>query len=185
MKTERAVANLIESLGLDGNDEHLQDTPRRIAAFYRTFFMEGSETFRFTTFEADSDGMVVTAKIAFYSLCSHHFVPFFGVGHIAYLPDTKLAGLSKLARTLRMFASRPQVQERLTQQVAEYLMEKLEPRGVAVVLQAEHLCMSMRGVKAPGHQTITETALGEMRIERNLKRFYRQLSLVMEEGKCR
>lgn len=185
MKTEGVVQDLIESLGLDVNDEHLQDTPRRIASFYRTFLTEGQENFRFTTFAADSDEMVVTAKISFYSICSHHFVPFFGVGHIAYLPGDKLAGLSKLARSLRMFASRPQVQERLTRQVAEYLMEKLEPRGVAVVLQAEHLCMSMRGVKSPGHQTITESVIGEMDTERNLKRFYRQLSLVMEEGKCR
>jgi GTP cyclohydrolase I len=181
MMTEQAVQSLIESLGLDVNDEHLQDTPRRIASFYRTFLMEGQENFRFTTFVADSDEMVVTANISFYSICSHHFVPFFGAGHIAYLPGDKLAGLSKLARSLRMFASRPQVQERLTRQVAEYLMEKLEPKGVAVVLQAEHLCMSMRGVKSPGHQTVTEKALGEMDIERNLKKFYRQLSLVMED----
>lgn len=171
--SEACVRGLLSDLGLDIHDEHLVDTPHRIAKFWRAWLAEGEQTFRFTTFEADeTDDMVMTGNIRFYSMCSHHFVPFFGYAHIAYLPNGRLAGLSKLARAVRMFAHRPQVQERLTRQVAEFLNEQLRPDGVSVVMQAEHLCMSMRGVEVPGHQTVTEFALGDLRRPTFSKRFH-------------
>jgi GTP cyclohydrolase I len=163
---EAAVKNLLVALGLSPDvDPHLLDTPKRIAKFYKAWLAQGEEHFRFTTFpttDEDRDSLVFTGDIRFYSMCSHHFVPFFGVAHIGYLPTDRLAGLSKLARALQMFAHRPQVQERLTSELAGYLMWKLSARGVGVVIKAEHLCMSMRGANVPGHQTVTQALLGEM-----------------------
>jgi GTP cyclohydrolase I len=169
---EHAVSVLLQSLGLDVDCEHLYDTPRRVAQFYRNWLAKGEENFRFTTFEARPDHeMVMTGGIRFFSMCSHHLVPFLGYAYIAYIPNERLAGLSKLARTVQMFAHRPQVQERLTTQINAYLTEKLEPRGVATLLAAEHLCMSMRGAQVPGHITITESLAGDLRREPHVTRF--------------
>ncbi len=175
------LREFLEALDLNVEDEHLRETPERITRFYRAWLSEGECTFRFTTFRATSSDIVMTGNIRFYSLCSHHFVPFFGFAHIAYLPNERMAGLSKLARAVNMFAHRPQVQERLTRQVAEFLQEQLDARGVAVLMQAEHLCMSMRGIRVPGHQTVTETALGEMADDRHLKRFHDYLRIINKE----
>lgn len=174
---EEGAGILLSRLGLDLCEEHLQGTPARIARFWKAWLAEGHQTFRFTTFEAPPNApIVMTGNIRFYSMCSHHFVPFFGYAHIAYLPGERLAGLSKLARTVNMFAHRPQVQERLTSQVASYLEEKLQCKGVGVVMQAEHLCMSMRGVEVPGHQTVTEVLLGELRSSHHTKAFHDYIS---------
>ena len=173
---------LLNGLGLDLEDEHLQGTPKRIARFWRSWLAEGEQTFRFTTFEAPpNSAMVMTGNIRFYSMCSHHFVPFFGYAHIAYLPGERLAGLSKLARTVNMFAHRPQVQERLTSQVAHFLHGALCCKGVGVVMQAEHLCMSMRGVEVPGHQTVTEVLLGELQAPHHTKSFHDYISFTRGE----
>lgn len=171
--SEDHMRRFLQSLDLDVEDEHLVDTARRVARFWQTWLAEGEEAFRFTTFAAtNADDLVMTGNIRFYTMCAHHLVPFFGEAHIAYVPGTRLVGLSKLVRVVRMFACRPQVQERLTRQITEYLNERLQPRGIAVLLQAEHLCMSMRGVKAPGHITITECALGELNEPYWLRRFH-------------
>lgn len=139
----------------DPQREGLRDTPRRYIKFLREFTTV--EPFNFTTFNGEgADEMIVQTGIPFYSMCEHHMAPFFGTGHIAYIPNGKIVGLSKLARCLDHYARRLQNQERITTQVAERLMEELNPKGVAVVLQAEHLCMAMRGVRK--HNTVTKTS---------------------------
>lgn len=142
-------------------DPHLKDTPRRIAKMWAEMITPDRE-WAFTTFEADSEdsGMVLVRDIPFISMCSHHFAPFTGIAHIAYIPKDRLAGLSKFPRALNFFAQRPQVQERLGQQVADYLVEKLDPLGVAVILSASHSCMTVRGVKAHGSITTTSCLRG-------------------------
>ncbi|MCS7001804.1 MAG: GTP cyclohydrolase I FolE [Dehalococcoidia bacterium] len=163
-----AVRELIAAAGLDVNAEGLIDTPRRVTDMYRELFagiernpMDDLQV----TFNEHHDEMVIVKDIPFYSLCEHHFVPFFGVAHIGYLPNGRVVGLSKLARVLETFARRPSVQERLTDQVADTLMQALEPRGVAVVIKAEHLCMTMRGVKKPGALTVTSANRGQFRTD--------------------
>lgn len=155
---------LLESLGLDLNEPDLRDTPRRIAKMYFEIFAGTVKAYepKLTVFpnEHNYDSMVLVRDIPFYSTCAHHLVPFFGVGHIAYLPGHSIVGLSKLARTLEFFARRPQVQERLNEQVADFLETKLDPRGVMVVLEARHLCMEMRGVQKAGALTVTSTTRG-------------------------
>lgn len=155
---------LLESLGLDLREPDLKDTPRRIAKMYFEIFAGTVKAYepKLTVFpnEHNYRSMVLVRDIPFYSTCAHHLVPFFGVGHIAYLPGDSIVGLSKLARTLEFFARRPQVQERLNEQVADFLESKLRPRGVMVVLEARHLCMEMRGVQKAGALTITSTARG-------------------------
>ena len=180
---EEYLNAFLQQLGLDTNLEHLADTPKRITRFYRQWLAEGEETFRFTTFKATSHDMVMTGDLRYYSLCGHHFVPFFGYAHIAYLPNERMAGLSKLARTVNMFSHRPQVQEQLTRQVAEYLQDKLQARGVGVVMSGEHLCMSMRGIRLPGHQTVTETYLGEFNSYRVQARFRDYINLIHKENR--
>lgn len=139
----------------DPKREGLRDTPRRYVKFLREF--TSPEPFKFTAFDAEgTDEMIVQTGIPFYSLCEHHMAPFFGTAHIAYIPNGKIVGLSKLARCLDHYARRLQNQERITTQVAERLMSELTPKGVAVVLQAEHLCMAMRGVCK--HDTLTKTS---------------------------
>ncbi len=163
-RVETNVRNLLESLHLDLFQPDLRDTPSRVAKMYFEIFAGTVKEFepKITVFpnEENYRSMVLVRDVPFYSMCAHHLVPFFGVGHLAYLPGERIAGLSKLARILEFFARRPQVQERLTEQVADFLVTKLDPRGVMVVLEARHLCMEMRGVEKPGTLTITSTVRG-------------------------
>ncbi len=159
----RAVHDMLLALGQDLTDESLQDTPRRVAATYAELLQPSS--FNLTTFPNDEqyDEMVIARGIPFSSLCEHHLLPFVGVAHVAYLPGERILGLSKLARVVELFARRLQVQERLTTQVARWLQEHLDPKGVGVVLEAEHTCMSIRGVRAPGARTVTSALHGRLR----------------------
>lgn len=160
---ERAVADLLVALGQDPYDEHSADTPHRVAASYAEFLTP--RPFKPTTFPNDEnyDELVLARDIPFHSLCQHHLLPFKGIAHVAYLPSDRIIGLSKLARVVELFARDLQVQERLTKQIAEWLQDQLAPKGVGVVLEAEHLCMSLRGVQAVGSRTVTSTLHGVLR----------------------
>jgi GTP cyclohydrolase I len=155
-----AVRALLRALGQDTGSEHLADTPGRVAAAYAELLT--SEPFTMTTFPNDDryDELVLVRDVEFRSLCEHHLLPFHGVAHVGYLPAERIVGLSKLARVVEHFSRGLQVQERLTQQIATCLQGNLRARGVAVVLEAEHLCMSMRGVRAAGARTVTSALLG-------------------------
>jgi GTP cyclohydrolase IA len=160
---ERAVSDLLVALGHDPTTEHLADTPRRVAEAYAELLTP--RPFHLTTFPNDEgyDELVLARDIPFQSLCEHHLLPFHGVAHVGYLPDERILGLSKLARVVDQLARGLQVQERLTQQVANCLDEHLAPRGVGVVIEAEHLCMSLRGVRALGSRTVTSALHGLLR----------------------
>jgi GTP cyclohydrolase I len=162
-RMETAVADLLEALGVDLTDESLQDTPRRVAAAYSELLTP--LPFEATTFPNGEgyDELVVARSIPFHSLCEHHLLPFHGVAHVAYLPGERIVGLSKLGRVVESFARRLQVQERMTVQIADWVEEYLQPRGVGVVLEAEHLCMSLRGVQKPGTVTVTSALHGLVR----------------------
>ena len=164
-KIEQGVRLILEGVGEDPNREGLLETPARVARMYEECFagLHQDPAVHFETlFDEHHDEMVIVHDIPFFSMCEHHLVPFFGKAHIAYLPSEsgKICGISKLARLVEVYARRPQVQERLTSQVADTLVEQLNPRGVAVVMEAEHLCMSMRGVKKPGAKTVTNAMRG-------------------------
>lgn len=155
LDAESHIQRVLQFLGEDTQREGLRETPRRYVKFLREFMKVPD--WNFTTFDSEGyDQMIVQSNIPFYSLCEHHIAPFFGEGVIAYIPNGKIVGLSKLARTLDLFSRKLQNQERITQQVCEYLVEQLEPKGVAVILKAKHLCMEMRGVKK--HDTFTTTS---------------------------
>jgi GTP cyclohydrolase I len=160
---EAAVAELLVALGRDPSDEHLADTPRRVAGAYRELLTP--QEFDLTTFPNDEayDELVLARDIPVHSLCQHHMLPFHGVAHVGYLPDARILGLSKLARVVELFARDFQVQERLTRQVADWLQRHLAPKGVGVVIEAEHLCMSLRGVRAGGSRTVTSAMHGALR----------------------
>lgn len=160
---QRAVTDLLVALGQDPGDEHVRETPRRVAFAYAELLT--ARTFSPTTFPNDEayDELVLARDIPFSSLCQHHLLPFKGVAHVGYLPGDRILGLSKLARVVEMFACRLQAQERLTKQIADWLQEELAPKGVGVVLEAEHLCMSLRGVRARGSSTVTSALLGRLR----------------------
>lgn len=160
-EAEKHIRNFLSEMGQDVDREGLLETPKRYAKFFKEF--TNPPEFNLTTFNNESDEMIVVKNIPFYSLCEHHLAPFFGTGAIAYIPNKKMVGLSKIPRTLDLFSRRPQNQERITRQVAEYLMEKLEPIGVGVVLNARHLCVEMRGVEKPGTETVTSALLGNFR----------------------
>ncbi|MGW5746100.1 GTP cyclohydrolase I FolE [Amycolatopsis sp. NPDC003861] len=162
---ERAVADLLRALGKDPSSEHLGDTPRRVANAYAEMLQP--RDFQLTTFPNDEgyDELVLAKSIPVQSLCEHHLLPFRGVAHVGYLPGERILGLSKLARVVEMFARDLQVQERLTKQVADWLQEHLAPKGVGVVIEAEHLCMSLRGVRANGALTVTSSLHGLLREE--------------------
>jgi GTP cyclohydrolase IA len=163
VRAERAVADLLAALGQDPSSEQLLDTPRRVAASYAEFLTPAP--FTPTTFPNDEgyDELVLARAIPFSSLCQHHLLPFVGVAHVGYLPAGRILGLSKLARVVERFARRLQLQERLTTQVAAWLQDQLAPKGVGVVLEAEHLCMTLRGVQAAGARTVTSTLHGLLR----------------------
>jgi GTP cyclohydrolase IA len=160
---ERAVADLLVALGKDPTGEHLGDTPGRVARCYAELLRP--REFDLTTFANDRgyDELVVATRIPVQSLCEHHLLPFHGVAHVGYLPGERILGLSKLARVMELFARDLQVQERLTKQVADWLQDHLAPRGVGVVIEAEHLCMSLRGVRAMGARTVTSALRGQVR----------------------
>lgn len=164
-RIEAAVAEILEALGEDPQRDGLLRTPARVAKMYAEVFAglrEDPEHHLEVQFEAGHDEMVMVKDIPFYSMCEHHLLPFHGQAHVAYVPgeEGKITGLSKLARLVEAYARRPQVQERLTSQVADKLMQALDPRGALVVIEAEHLCMSMRGVQKPGSLTLTSAVRG-------------------------
>jgi GTP cyclohydrolase I len=164
-RAERAVQELLSALGADTGSESLRDTPARVARMYAELLAPAPVSL--TTFpnDEDYDELVIARDIPVYSLCEHHLLPFHGVAHVAYIPADRIVGLSKLARVVDLFAGRLQVQERLTRQVAELLWRELEPRGVGVVIEAEHMCMTMRGVRKPGANTATSALLGLVRTD--------------------
>jgi GTP cyclohydrolase I len=159
-----AVETILREIGEDPTREGLIDTPSRVARMYLEL-TEGLRTDppRITTFSSDGlDQLVTLFDVDYSSLCEHHTIPFYGVGHIGYLPGERLMGLSKFARVLDWFAARPQIQERMTAQVADYIMSELNPRGVVILIEGTHTCMSMRGVKKPNHTTITSAIRGDV-----------------------
>jgi GTP cyclohydrolase I len=163
-----AVRELLLAVGEDPDREGLRETPNRVARAYREIFSglwQEPEDVLTTTFDIGHDEMVLVKDIEVMSSCEHHLVPFVGVAHVGYIPSTsgKITGLSKLARLVDVYARRPQVQERLTTQIADALMRILEPRGVIVVVECEHMCMTMRGVRKPGAKTITSAVRGQLR----------------------
>ncbi|MEE1085565.1 MAG: GTP cyclohydrolase I FolE [Schaedlerella sp.] len=163
-KVKQAVRLLLEGIGEDVDREGLRETPDRVARMYEEIYGgldQSAKPHLMKTFHADNNEMVVEKDIKFYSTCEHHLLPFYGKVHIAYVPDGKVVGLSKLARTVEVFAKRPQIQEQLTGQIADALMEYLKPQGVMVMIEAEHMCMTMRGIKKPGSKTVTIVKRGE------------------------
>ena len=173
---ELAARDLLDALGVDLAGESLRDTPHRMARMYAELLTPAP--FNPTTFPNDGgyDELVVVAGIPFHSLCEHHLLPFSGVAHVGYLPGDRIIGLSKLARVVELFARRLQVQERLTTQIAGWLDEHLAPKGVGVVLQAEHLCMSLRGVQKPGARTVTSALLGRLRDDARTRQEFLRLT---------
>ncbi len=171
-KIEEAIRLLLEGIGEDADREGLRETPGRVARMYEELLagMEADAGAHLSkTFGADNNEMVIEKDITFYSTCEHHLMPFFGKVHIAYIPDGQVVGLSKLARTVEVFAARLQIQERMTVQIADAIMDSFKPKGVIVMAQAEHMCMTMRGVKKPGSQTVTIAARGEFERDEKLK----------------
>ena len=166
-KIEKGVKLILEGVGEDTSRPGLKDTPKRVAEFYQEVFagLEAKTDGLLTPIKGEShDEMVLIKDIPFFSVCEHHLTPFFGKAHIAYVPsEGKIVGLSKLASALEMLAKRPQVQERLTAQLADLIMKSLAPKGAMVVIDCEHLCMSMRGVKKPGSRTVTSAVRGIFR----------------------
>ncbi|AXL89333.1 MULTISPECIES: GTP cyclohydrolase I FolE [Streptomyces] len=167
-RAENAVRELLIAVGEDPDREGLRETPARVARAYKEIFAglwQEPEDVLTTTFDLGHDEMVLVKDIEVFSTCEHHLVPFRGVAHVGYIPSTsgKITGLSKLARLVDVYARRPQVQERLTTQIADSLMEILEPRGVIVVVECEHMCMSMRGIRKPGAKTLTSAVRGQLR----------------------
>jgi GTP cyclohydrolase I len=160
---EKAAAALLDALGIDRSHEPLSGTPRRIARAYAELLTP--RNFSLTTFPNDEgyDELVIARDIPFTSVCEHHLLPFIGTAVVGYLPDERIIGLSKLARVVELFAHRPQVQERMTTQIARWLDDNLSPKGVGIVVQAEHTCMTIRGVSARGATTVTSTLLGHLR----------------------
>ena len=162
-KIKEAISLLLEGLGEDVTREGLKDTPDRIARMYTELCsgMDADPGEHLTrVFTVDHNELVLEKDIVFYSMCEHHMMPFFGKAHVAYIPNGKVVGLSKLARTVEVFARRLQIQEQMTGQIADAIAEYLEPQGVMVMLEAEHMCMTMRGVKKPGSKTVTLAARG-------------------------
>ena len=163
-KIEQAVKMILEAVGEDVNREGLLDTPKRVAKMYQEMFsglQKDPRDYFETVFHENHDELVLVKDIPFHSMCEHHLVPFYGKAHVAYIPnDGKVAGLSKLGRCVETVARRPQLQERITSTVADTIMEMLEPKGVYVIIEAEHMCMTMRGLKKPGAKTVTSVAKG-------------------------
>ena len=178
-KVEQAIRLLLEGIGEDPDREGLAETPDRIARMYEEIcggMNEDAEEHLKKTFTAENNEMVVEKDITFYSTCEHHLLPFYGKVHIGYIPDGKVVGLSKLPRAVEVFARRPQIQEQMTAQIADEIMKYLEPKGVIVMIEAEHMCMTMRGIKKPGAKTMTYAVRGEMQSAEMQDRFFRIMS---------
>jgi len=165
-KIKIAVNSIIEAIGEDPTREGLRDTPNRIAEMYADIFsglyLDPAEHLK-VGFEEGHEEMVIAKDIPFYSMCEHHFLPFHGIAHIGYIPKGRVVGASKLSRVVEVLAKRPQLQERLTTQIADTIVKVLEPRGVAVIMEAEHLCMTMRGIRKPGSKIVTSAMRGLFR----------------------
>ena len=178
-KIEQAVRLMLEGIGENPDGEGLKDTPARIARMCAELYSgmeEDAKTHLSRTFTVDSSEMVIEKDIPFYSMCEHHILPFYGRAHIAYIPDGRVVGLSKLARTVEVFARRLQIQEQLTGQIADALMKYMQPKGALVMLEAEHMCMTMRGVKKPGSRTVTRARRGVFETDPSLEqRFFHML----------
>lgn len=171
-KIKAGVRLMLEGIGEDVTREGLLETPDRIARMCAEIYgglYEDPAAHLQKQFTVENDDMVIEKDITFYSTCEHHLLPFYGKAHIGYVPDGHVAGLSKLARTVDVFARRPQIQEKMTAQIARALEENLKPKGVIVMLEAEHTCMTMRGIKKPGSRTVTLTALGVFREQKELQ----------------
>ena len=179
-KIKQAVRLLLEGIGEDPSREGLVETPERIARMYEEIYgglTEDAGVHLAKTFTVEHSEMVLEKDITFYSTCEHHLLPFYGKAHIAYIPDGRVVGLSKLARTVEVYARRPQIQEQLTGQIADALEKYLEPKGVMVMIEAEHMCMTMRGIKKPGSKTVTVAKRGVFAEEEALQNtFCRMLS---------
>ena len=163
-KVQEGIRMILEGIGEDIHRPGLIETPQRIANMYKEIYgglEEDAAVHLSKTFPAINNELVLEKDITFYSTCEHHLLPFYGKAHIAYIPDDKVVGLSKLARTVEVFARRPQIQEQMTAQIADAIMTHLKPKGVMVILQAEHMCMTMRGIKKPGSQTLTYVCRGD------------------------
>ncbi|PRO66804.1 GTP cyclohydrolase I FolE [Alkalicoccus urumqiensis] len=183
-KIQQAVTMILEAIGEDPSREGLQDTPQRVARMYEEVFQglhqDPKEHFK-TVFGEDHEELVLVKDIPFYSMCEHHLVPFFGKAHIGYLPQGgKVTGLSKLARAVEAVTKRPQLQERITSTIADSMVETLDPRGVMVIVEAEHMCMTMRGVKKPGSSTVTSAVRGAFRTDEAARA--EVLSLIRSQG---
>lgn len=172
-KIKEGVKLILEAVGEDVNREGLVETPDRIARMYEEIFSgigkDASEHLS-KTFSVERNDLVLEKDITFYSMCEHHLVPFYGKVHIAYIPNNRVAGLSKLARTVEVYAKKPQLQERLTTEIADAIERYLDAQGVMVVIEAEHMCMTMRGVKKPGTKTLTTTYRGKFEEDYNLRK---------------
>lgn len=178
-KIEEGVKLILEGIGEDVTREGLVETPQRVARMYQEIFAgmdEDAQAHLSKVFTVDNNEMVVEKDIVFYSSCEHHLMPFYGKAHVAYVPNGKVVGLSKLARTVEVYAKRPQIQEQMTGQIADAIMEHLGPQGVMVMVEAEHMCMTMRGVKKPGSKTVTVACRGIFEENENLQnRFFRMV----------
>lgn len=179
-KVKAAVTMLLEAIGEDTSREGLIETPDRISRMYEEIFggmeMDAHDILS-KRFTVDNSEMVVERDITFYSMCEHHLLPFYGKAHVAYVPNGEVVGLSKLARTVEVFAKRPQLQERMTSQIADAIMNELNVRGAMVVVEAEHMCMTMRGIKKPGSKTVTVVARGAFEEESKKAEFFRMLGM--------
>ena len=167
-KIQDAITSILHAIGEDPQREGLADTPRRIAEMYGELFAgigKDPASVLATGFDEGYDETVVLRDVPFHSICEHHFLPFFGSAHIAYIPTGRVAGASKLARALDILASRPQIQERLTSQLADTLYDTLQPSGAAVIMSAEHLCMSIRGARKPGSKIVTTATRGSLKAQ--------------------
>ena len=178
-KIQEGVKLILEGIGEDINREGLLETPDRIARMYEELaagYTDCAAEHLRKRFHVDNNDMVMEKEIPFYSFCEHHMLPFYGTAAIAYIPDGEVVGLSKMARTLEVFAKRLQLQERLTAQIADVFMEELKPHGVMVLIEAEHMCMTMRGIKKPGTKTVTGVTRGVFDGDEKLQnQFYRML----------
>lgn len=172
-KVQEAIKLLLEGIGEDTDREGLKETPERIGRMYEEIcggMDQDAGEHLSKVFSVDNNEMVLEKDITFYSMCEHHLMPFYGKAHLAYIPDGKVTGLSKLARTVEVYARRPQIQERLTVQIADALERALSPKGIMVMLEAEHTCMTMRGIKKPGSKTVTTVTRGEFKENMELQK---------------
>lgn len=174
-KIKQGVRLILEGIGEDVNREGLLETPDRIARMYEEIYgglYEDAGEHLAKVFHTDNNEMVVERDIVFYSTCEHHLLPFYGKAHVAYIPNGEVVGISKLARTVEVFARRPQIQEQLTTQIADAINSHLNPKGVMVMLEAEHMCMTMRGIKKPGSKTVTVVTRGEFKDNQELRQTF-------------